>query len=304
MNLINFIIQTYHIDLTDSKVTLNNCKNDFDPMVKLNKLKSGELPETEYANTIAWIGQRNQQLFKPGTYIVQLVQKDRHVRDRFILGSIAKVVEYQENPDFKESDEPMIEGDWSDKVGHLEYPHNDPRTRYSYKLERIDLGGNLGKPFEIRFKRSQAYQLDIAKFGKDIHEVTWSEYTLETFPGFKNFGRQSFESVRTQIDSPDWHKNLSQQKGIYMLHDNTNGKKYIGSASGKNGFYQRWNDYLKTGHGGDKGLIPLGTDYILKNFSFSILECCPDDMSFEEIIERESYYKELFDTRTFGYNEN
>lgn len=303
MNLINFVIQTYHIDLTDAKVTLNNAKNHFDPMVNLRQLQNNELSEVEYANTVAWIGQRNQQLFKVGSYIIQLVQKDSAVRERFILGSIAKVVDCQENPNFKENKD-TDEGEWSGQVAELVFPYNHPNTRYSYKLERIDLGGNLGKPFEVNFKRSQAYQLDVERFGKDIHEVSWSDYTLENFPGFKNFGRQSFEVVKSQINSPEWHRNLSQQKGIYMLHDNVTGKKYIGSASGKNGFYQRWCDYLNSGHGGDKGLIPLGTEYILNNFSFSILECCPDDMSKEEIIERECYYKEMFDTRRFGYNEN
>ena len=44
--------------------------------------------------------------------------------------------------------------------------------------------------------------------------------------------------------------------------------------------------------------------YIQENFKYTILETFEDDVSVEDIIARESWWKEVLLTRKFGYNAN
>ena len=48
-----------------------------------------------------------------------------------------------------------------------------------------------------------------------------------------------------------------------------------------------------------------GIEYIQDNFQYSILEIFPKtDMGRDKALERESYWKNVFQTRMFGYNDN
>lgn len=309
MTLYDFIKSQFNINLEDSKVTLNNCKNDFDPILNAMRMQNNTLSDMEYSNTIAWVGKRNAQLFKVGSYIIQLIQIDRRVRERFMLASIAKVVSCVENPNFVEDmDIKYVAGQPTDHVERsVVVPYEDggnvPTTRYTYKLERIDLGAFFGLPILVQFKRSEAYQLVFEKFKDSIILEPMCNSSIYKFPGFKNINH-SFKEMVNLIDLPEWRSALEHQKGIYLLIDTANGKKYVGSAYGEHSLWQRWKCYLTTGHGGDKGLIPLGKDYIMDNFKMIVLERCADDLSNTEIIQHESFWKEKLMTREFGYNEN
>ena len=81
------------------------------------------------------------------------------------------------------------------------------------------------------------------------------------------------------------------------------------SATGNNGMLlQRWTQYVKTGHGGNKELVDLvndkGFDYIKKYFQYSILENYNSKVDDNLILARESWWKETLQSRKFGYNAN
>ena len=59
--------------------------------------------------------------------------------------------------------------------------------------------------------------------------------------------------MRTLPEIPQaWKDHLKDAKGIYLLTF-PDGWRYVGSASGdKEGFWQRWDDYVRTGHGGNR----------------------------------------------------
>lgn len=46
------------------------------------------------------------------------------------------------------------------------------------------------------------------------------------------------------------------------------------------------------------------TEYVKKNFQYSILENYNSKVDSDEILERESWWKETLQTRNFGYNRN
>lgn len=132
--------------------------------------------------------------------------------------------------------------------------------------------------------------------------------TIEDFPGFSHICI-SYDRlctvVRQSVES--WRSALSSVNGVYNIADTHKGYQYIGSAYGAGGIWSRWANYAKNGHGGNKELRRLlserGSEYA-ENFQFSVLEICDPIMSRDQVIARESHWKECLLTRRFGYNEN
>ena len=135
-------------------------------------------------------------------------------------------------------------------------------------------------------------------------------YEGEEFKGYDNINLK-FDELIEILDGKcrkSWRDALSQIQGIYCLTDKNNGKLYIGSATGQNGFAQRWKDYLHSETGGDKKLITLynemGEGYFRENFTFTILEWYSLKQDRDFILRRENYWKDVFASRKFGYNGN
>ena len=76
----------------------------------------------------------------------------------------------------------------------------------------------------------------------------------------------------------------------------------------QNGFWGRWSNYIYGLHGDNKELKKLveseGEDYYRSNFHFTILEVVGSYLTDDEIIRKESKWKEKLFTREFGYNSN
>jgi len=95
--------------------------------------------------------------------------------------------------------------------------------------------------------------------------------------------------------------------GTDLITDLLTGKLYVGSATGNGGIWQRWLEYSKNGHGGNKEIKRLLKQSGLKratHFSYSILEIADTHTSNEQILERESHWKDVLLTREYGLNAN
>jgi hypothetical protein len=98
-----------------------------------------------------------------------------------------------------------------------------------------------------------------------------------------------------------WKSVLSQWRGIYYIHDSSDGKSYIGSAYGESNLLGRWLNYAARGHGGNSLLRNRDP----RNFRFSILQRVSPDMESRDIIRLEGSWKERLHTRApEGLNEN
>jgi hypothetical protein len=98
-----------------------------------------------------------------------------------------------------------------------------------------------------------------------------------------------------------WRLALAQWRGIYLIIDQSDGQQYVGSAYGSANIMQRWQEYARTGHGGNKGL--RGRDP--GRFRFSILQRTSPDLGDVEVIALENSWKERLRTRApHGLNEN
>lgn len=81
----------------------------------------------------------------------------------------------------------------------------------------------------------------------------------------------------------------------------------MGSATGESGIWQRWESYVNTGHGENDRLKELiqtiGIEYA-DNFQFTVLEIADSLSTDDDIIRRESYWKQVLQSREHGYNSN
>ncbi|PMH44646.1 hypothetical protein BCU68_12420 [Vibrio sp. 10N.286.49.B3] len=137
----------------------------------------------------------------------------------------------------------------------------------------------------------------------EVLEILPDKFDNDIFPGYENV-RLKWDELSAVIDKSNWVTALRNQKGVYLITDRTNGKGYVGSASGENMLLGRWQSYVKNGHGGNKGLKVLPFEHIKENFEYSILEIFKSTTDDKLILSRESWWKKTLHSKTFGYNEN
>jgi hypothetical protein len=182
---------------------------------------------------------------------------------------------------------------------------------YLYQTELLPNQDDLIGKVIVRYKRtSRASYIWGHKFSKflEVYEVRPNRLSIEQFPGYNNvIVRQGKLKIVVSQQEPTWKAALSNVKGIYLIVDTNTGKKYVGSATGDGGLWQRWESYVKTGHGGNIELKTLlkekGLNYAV-NFQFSILEIADSHATNEYITRREIYWKNTLLSREFGYNAN
>lgn len=95
-----------------------------------------------------------------------------------------------------------------------------------------------------------------------------------------------------------WTSRLTQWRGIYLIVDESDGARYVGSAYGVDNFLGRWRAHVA----GDVGVTVQLRHRNPATFRFSILERVSPDMPAEEVIALEQTWMTRLHTRTFGLN--
>ena len=220
-------------------------------------------------------------------HVFTLIQ-DYHKQNRYVFGGVYRIAERLE--------------DWK-------------KTNIGYRMELDEKFVPFVGRLVVEFSRYQGlhrrnYRLEKFIDRMSVAEITEIPYSSEPFPGYDNINISfsSFELILSH-QQDDWHTALENVKGIYLITDDSNGKKYVGSAYGDSGIWSRWADYVCTGTGGNDELEKLikknGLDHARMHFRFSLIECYSMKTNSEFIISRENFWKEVLLTRgDFGYNKN
>jgi len=189
---------------------------------------------------------------------------------------------------------------------------------YGYKLTLMDDFSDYRRRLIIKLSKpigkatyNKLYTSVERDFNPEIYELAPST-KLGAFPGYNNVLLTHKELQRIiRMEAPEWKTLLSNVKGVYCITDRATGKLYIGSASGDDeGIWQRWSNYADVNNltGGNKIFEELknnyGSDYIINNFTYSILEIFDMKTSREYILSRERYWKRVFKSVKFGMNDN
>lgn len=186
--------------------------------------------------------------------------------------------------------------------------------RDGYKIEEVcqysDYVGRLKIKME-RPARGRAFYLEKHLETMIVSEILRRPYSGEAFPGYENINHDFHALVPIfKNEVAGWKAALESVKGVYVVMDKSNGKKYVGSAYSTSGVWSRWGCYIGTGgHAWNDELEKIikkeGREYAQENFRIALLEYRPMKVDDSVIHNRETYWKEVFLSRgKFGYNQN
>jgi hypothetical protein len=180
-------------------------------------------------------------------------------------------------------------------------PHNDSIDKAGscdvYDLALQDtLSDLIGRLFIDWGSGALAWVQYADRHNKTITELH-REFHEPNFPGFLNF----IQPLSKLDNMPrSWFHVLKSSRGIYLLTCPKTKEQYIGSATGSDGFWGRWQDYIETGHGGNIGLKSREAS----DYQVSILEVAGTSATLDEILDMEKRWKSKFQSKEMGLNRN
>ena len=246
--------------------------------------------ETEWEQINAWKTKHPNNNLNHADYLLAFAQYYPYGPEYFIFGGLYKIKK--------------IEPEVFDEVGYeltLMDDYKEYRKRLIVKLKKP-----IGRDLYNRLYKNIQGTLE-----PEVYEIA-PNTKLGHFPGYQNVTLSHPQMQQIILrNEPSWKQALMNVKGVYVITDLSDGKLYIGSASGNtDGIWQRWSDYANIENltGGNKLLneikLDKGKDYIVNNFQYSILEIFDTKTKADTIINRENYWKNVFCTRKHGMNFN
>ncbi|MFL2692388.1 MAG: GIY-YIG nuclease family protein [Gammaproteobacteria bacterium] len=175
-----------------------------------------------------------------------------------------------------------------------------------YRLELSPLLNSYRNRIVLEWGNSQTYIQRIIE--KPISEI-YPKGFVSAFPGWDKI-HISYKELTEIINNPDgnkdWHEYLTRHSGVYVIFDSSSGMQYVGSASGGDGIWSRWEGYARTGHNGNKALKELAKNDpdFANSFTFSLHHVFPRTVSKNDVLYYESLLKNKLGSRAFGLNEN
>lgn len=276
---LNDLLKLTSEELVNTKIRFCQHNGEVDP-IELFKRNPNELIGWHY-----W----NSQKYKPGQLAIGVVKMNS---DEWLLFTVGRVIR------------------------DLKLP--EPGVGYEYETLRfvkekgIDYSDYYGRVV-ISYHKKMMSQFPNANTVIDdfvVKEILPSQFTGFDFPGYENVSL-SFTELETIINGhyPSYKNALEHQQAVYVITDKNTGKLYVGSATSKDKqLLARWRGYITTFHNGNALLRLLyekeGAGYFRNYFQYSIIENFNSNVDYDYIIKRESYWKNVLDTRKHGYNDN
>ncbi|MGD0930335.1 MAG: hypothetical protein ABR902_06755 [Candidatus Korobacteraceae bacterium] len=184
------------------------------------------------------------------------------------------------------------------KLSRIDGPYDDPllghlpaesralhQTKHSGRMQEYEEKlviewGNGKRTFRQRAHLRNKIVQEIRAQAKD-----------EPFPLYINLFRRLGDLSSIY---PSWQVRLKERKGVYLLTFD-DGMQYVGSATGEQGFWQRWSDYLTNGNGGNRVLIRDQRD--ARVAWVSILEVSGSAQTGQDIVNQEMCWKKKLGIR-------
>lgn len=183
----------------------------------------------------------------------------------------------------------------------------------SYTVElREDLMGAFIRRLVVRLTlvgRQRRRTMESCIDAMTVTSILPEPYWGDPFPGHDRINHSLAEiTAVVQQNRPEWRIALESMKGVYVITDSLTGERYVGSAYGDTGIWQRWSYYAETIHGDNVGLKAfverVGADYARQNLRFALLEFWSMRTDDQYVLDRETYWKNVLLSRTLGHNKN
>lgn len=202
---------------------------------------------------------------------------------------------------------------------HGASPHPKHPETWLYTTSEVSATSSLGRRVIVGHRRSGRRSTRRGEAIVDelvviaIREKPATVATFRTYAEVRLSKSELDEIV--SLDEPSWRAALAAVAGVYVITDTSNGKLYVGSATGDTsaagggGLWSRWCSYAASGHGGNDDLRALlspegqGPAHA-QHFQFSILEIADTHASAEDVKRRERHWKRVLGSHVHGYNKN
>jgi hypothetical protein len=205
------------------------------------------------------------------------------------------------------SDETLFVGIYAVKTHRLmnedmPTPHRDGVDKagscHIYDLKRDDrLADLVGKMVLDWGPGKRAWIQRPDKRDKPVVELR-RRFREEDFPGFLSFVKPLSELDKLPVG---WIATLKSSKGVYLLTCPRTKEQYVGSATGEEGFWGRWQAYFDgSGYGGNVGLKGREPS----DYQVSILEVAGSSLGKDDIVKTEQLWKLKLQSREMGLNRN
>ena len=264
-------------DMSKIKIRLNTNNGKKNP-IDVFKKNPQELLNWNY-----W----NNKPYKVGQISIGLVNMGN---DKWLLFTVGKIIGLLPKPINSTNGKDGVQVDYQ-TMNQYDHLYGRVIVRYHNQTQNLFRNSNLLDDLEVS-------------------EILPSVFTGFDFPGYDKVSL-SYTELETIVNGQyDSYRNaLANQKAVYLQTDKATGKLYVGSATAQKGMLlARWSTYIKNGHGGNQDLMKLvnqkGFAYIKENFQYTIIENFNSKVDDHYVLERESYWKEVLQTRKYGYNDN
>lgn len=124
-----------------------------------------------------------------------------------------------------------------------------------------------------------------------VHSISEESRFAEQMPDWREL---VLTWAQLRVIPTSWRTALSHWRGVYYIQDASDGKSYVGSASGSENLLGRWRNYADGGDGGNKLLL----DRDPTKFRFSILQIVAHDLSSAEVVAIENTWKKRLQTQS------
>lgn len=274
--LLDDLLRFSDAERDQAKIKFNQWNGTNDPLELYKK-------NPERVNTNWLFAKKQRDYFREGQIAICFLKLSY---DRWLLTTIKKVT--------KKLDNAAI-----DTVGY----EGEELPEYSQYYGRVIVRYHKRtRPQGVSYKRI-CQELVVCEVLPDVFDG-------DDFPGYDKVCL-TYRQLAAIIErgKREWIAALENQKAVYLITDCANGRLYVGSATAEKGMLlERWRAYAANGHGGNTELVSLvkekGFDYVKENFQYSILENYNGRVDDSVVLTRERWWKEVLQSRKFGYNAN
>lgn len=170
---------------------------------------------------------------------------------------------------------------------------------HEFDLRRTDWGANWSGRLILKWPGTdRAWYQWLGRNRYLIHAIAEHSVLSPPIPDWQDL---SLSWQELAVLPTNWQHALRQWRGIYLITDELDRMRYVGSAAGGENLLQRWLNYAQSGHGGNVRLRQRDP----ASFRFAILQRLSPDAPLDEVQITEASWKVRLGTRwPHGLNEN
>ncbi|MBY6166832.1 GIY-YIG nuclease family protein [Pseudooceanicola nitratireducens] len=169
--------------------------------------------------------------------------------------------------------------------------------RALFALSRVDRFASLEKRLICHDPGGRAYMRLAETTPLEVLELSRVDRISPPMPEWTELSL-SCEEIR-QLPA-EWAVALRNWRGIYLIVDERDGQRYVGSAYGQENLLGRWRNHVARDRGVTRDLQSRDP----ATFRFSVLELLAPTAVVEDVVARENSWKLRLDTRRHGFNGN